>query len=90
MVVKNKKRLANSFELSRRFFFREHVFFHSPFLCSVGAVPGPEVTWCREFPSGSPYSFRLHPAGSVHGRLSQGSYIPFFYGHGLEKWIRLP
>ena len=40
--------------------------------------------------SGSPCSVPLHPAGSAHGRLSQGSYIPFLYGQGLEKWIRLP
>ena len=29
-------------------------------------------------------------SGPAPGRLSQGSYIPFLCGQGLEKWIRLP
>ena len=40
--------------------------------------------------SGSLLARRRRPAGLPSGQLSQGSYIPFLYGQGLEKWIRLP
>ena len=40
--------------------------------------------------SGSPFTSQLRSLSSLPGRLSQGSYIPFLYCQGLEKWIRLP
>ncbi len=45
--------------------------------------------WMRPH-SGSLLARRRRPAGLPSGQLSQGSYIPFLYGQGLEKWIRLP